>query len=297
LSENQPFRIILIPLALAGTDDELLRHGAYVVRMLRLSEVHFVHVRGSRAPGRAEQARMALVEIVSSYDFPVSAQQTYNVYSGAIEDRLLEYAREHKIDLILLGHQRTHSRHRALARRLAMHAPCSIWVVPEGCPVELSGILVPVDFSPSAADALQLAVSLARSNGLDRISALHVRFNEAAVSFDEYEDILEGQEHRAMDEFVSRIDLKGVAVDCVLEEAAHVATAIDRVAERQPVDLVVMSTRGRSPAAAVLLGSQTEQVLIESPRPVLVVKHSGSQLNILEALFDREFAKQGVRFS
>jgi outer membrane protein OmpA-like peptidoglycan-associated protein len=51
------------------------------------------------------------------------------------------------VDLILVGHGRGHSGKRALARRLAMKAPCSVWVVPEGAPARLNRILVPVDFS------------------------------------------------------------------------------------------------------------------------------------------------------
>ena len=121
-----------------------------------------------------------LVEIVSSYDFPVSAQQTYNVYSGAIEDRLLEYAREHKTDLILLGHQRTHRRHRALARRLAMHAPVPSGLCPKAALSNLAAFSCLSISRPASCFATRGFFK--RSNGLDRISALHVRFNEQLAS-------------------------------------------------------------------------------------------------------------------
>ena len=195
-----------------------------------------------------------------------------------------------------MGHQRARSRRRALGRRLAMHAPCSVWVVPEGSPSHLRRILVPVDFSGNSADAVLVASALARRAGLDRIAVLHVRFNEATVTFEDYVDIEAGEQRGAMDDFLAPIDLKGIETDMLFEEAAHVSTAVDRVAEREQLDLIVMNTRGRSSAAAVLLGSETEQVFIETERPVLVVKRRGARLTVLDALLDKEVAERDVRF-
>jgi nucleotide-binding universal stress UspA family protein len=289
--------MILVPVALAKTDSGLLRHASFVAGILGPVDLHFVHVRASRAPGTIDEAFTALEAAVSAQTFPESTRVAWKVLEGgALEDRLLEYASEHETDLILMGHQIAHSRRRALGRRLAMHAPCSVWIVPEGSPISLRRILVPVDFSPHSAEALRIAIALARAAGLNRISVLHVRFNEASVTFDDYEDIVQGEEHVAMDKFLARIDLSGIQVECLFEEAAHVSTAIDRVADRNRSDLVVMSTRGRSPSASVLLGSQTENVLIETERPLLVLKHQGAQLNALEALLDPRFGKQGLRF-
>jgi len=292
----KPFQSILIPVSLGPTDAELLQYASMVAKLMEPARCHLVHVRGPRTAGTTRQFQAAL-DLLADENWCKSIERPRcQVVEGALEDRLLEFARQQEIDLILMGHQRQHSRRRALGRRLAMHAPCSVWIAPEGSPARLDRILVAVDFAPNSADALRVAAGLARSSGANRVSALHVSFNDAAVTFDEYEAVLDGEERSAMKAFLAPLDLEGVDVDPIFEEAAQVATAIDRVADRQGVDLVVMNTRGRSASAAVLLGSQTENVLIETERPLLAVKHQGAHLNVLDALLDRRFRSKGVRF-
>ena len=73
------------------------------------------------------------------------------------------------------------------------------------------------------------------------------------------------------------------------EEGTDVSEVITRVAGASGADLVVMGTRGRSESAAVLLGSESEQMIMESRMPVLIVKQFGERIGVLRALFDRDF--------
>lgn len=50
------------------------------------------------------------------------------------------------------------------------------------------------------------------------------------------------------------------------------AEAIIKVTEARSIDLVVMGTRGRSPLAGLLLGSQSHKVVMYAPCPVLLVR-------------------------
>ena len=80
-------------------------------------------------------------------------------------------------------------------------------------------------------------------------------------------------------------------VGCVDAEAGHRRAL--RVAEEQSAGLIVMGTRGRSRSAAVLLGSETEHVIMESRIPVLAVKRSGTRVKMLQALRDRRLHERG----
>ena len=84
-----------------------------------------------------------------------------------------------------------------------------------------------------------------------------------------------------------------VKITPLFVEAPNVAHAIHRVATDQSVDLKVMATRGRSRSAAILLGSVTEGVIIEARTPLLVVKHFGARLGLLQLLLDRTFRQKG----
>ena len=174
-----------------------------------------------------------------------------------------------------------------------MKAPCSVWMAPQDSPPQVSAILAPVDFSEHAADTVRVACSLARLSGAARCLALHVYFNEAVVTYEGYDAVLRGQEEEAWQKFIAPIDCQGVAVTPLFEESSHVAHAIGRVAEREGAELIVMGTRGRSRSAAILLGSVTEEMIIDAKVPLLAIKHFGARIGVLQALLDRRFFLAG----
>jgi SulP family sulfate permease len=289
----QPFRRILVPLACTGSDRTLLDYASMIAGWDGGIAFYFAHALPSA--GLAEQRelldqmRAATPESLATS----GAAITYSVLVGERLDALLQFAAAERADLILLGHRRSRSGRRSLARRLAMTAPCSVWLVPEGSPARLECVLAPFDLSRRSADALGVATSIAAAAGLDECLALHVRFNSALVTFEEYQEIEMAEEQEAFHLFVAPVDLHGVDVVPVYEESANVAAAIDRIADRKNCDLIVMGTRGRSTAAAVLLGSETEQIIIGSRRPVLAVKHFGARLRLLQVLLQERFRSGG----
>jgi nucleotide-binding universal stress UspA family protein len=296
-------------IGLAGTeqDGELIRYSAMLAGLAGVREMHFVHVlphqpvHSSREVGPSYDSAVELIRgSVAEHlgDAPWQTAISYHVLSGDRVDRLLEFAAEHENDLVVVGHRKSQSGRRSLARRLAMKAPCSVWMVPEGSAATLKRVLVPVDFSEPAADAVSVATALANLSGERDCIGLHVYFNEAATTYDEYDEVIRGREKEAFSRFIAPINLHGVYVKPLFEEGANVAQVIGRVAEKHGVDLIVMGTRGRSRSAAILLGSETEHTIMESRIPVLAVKHFGARLNMLQALLDKRLRNRGgVRFS
>jgi nucleotide-binding universal stress UspA family protein len=214
----------------------------------------------------------------------VPSKVAFDVVQGAREDELLALATEHHCDVIVLGHRRKRSGQRSLAKRLAMVANCSVWLVPEGSADRLSKVLVPVDFSDHSTDALSFATIIAAEQGLERCMALHVFFDPSMVRYPEHTAEVVGEERESFDKFLDTTDLHGVGVDILLEESTRPVQAILRVAKRQDVDLIVMNTHGRSRAAAILLGSITSATMEETEIPLLAFKHFGSRMSLLQAL-------------
>lgn len=287
----QTFRRMTVALKRSAADVGTIRYAALASRLVGIAEVNFVHVRtadaGASATGAsAEMEAQLRASTASAFaGAPQHIAVRHAVLEGPLTDQLLAFVAQSKTDLTMVGHGTGHSGRRALARRLAMKAPCSVWMVPEGSPAKISRILVPIDFSPHSADTLQTALSLARACGAACLP-LHVYFNEAVVTYEEYDQVLRGQERDAYERFVAPIDTSGVELTPLFEEGANAAHTIERVAQREEADLVVMGTRGRSRSAAILLGSVTEQTLIETRLPLLAVKHFGSHLSVLQALLD-----------
>lgn len=296
------FHNIMVGLAGSEADAELIGYAAMLAGATGPRELHFVHVlptqppHSDRAAGPSHQEALEGMRQAVAGHFgaaPVSPAVSCHVLPGERTDRLLEFAAEHDIDLVLVGHRRGRSGRRSLARRLAMKAPCSVWMAPEGSAPTLRRILAPIDFSGAAADALGIAAALAARGGARECFALHVYFNEAVTTYDEYAEVLRGKEEQAFARFVAPLDLHGVEVRPLFREGPDVAHAVEQVATELGADLVVMGTRGRSRSAAVLLGSETEHTIMASRIPVLAVKHYGARLNLLQALFDKKFRHQG----
>jgi nucleotide-binding universal stress UspA family protein len=67
-------------------------------------------------------------------------------------------------------------------------------------------------------------------------------------------------------------DRLGVKAQTVAVHEAQPAEAIIATADKRQCDLIVMASHGRRGLGRLLLGSQTSEVLVGSPIPVLVVR-------------------------
>ncbi|MEF8853801.1 MAG: universal stress protein [Haloarculaceae archaeon] len=141
----------------------------------------------------------------------------------------------------------------------------------------VENILVPVDDSDPATDALDYAVE----NYPDaRITALHVvnpsewgtgLSIEGAAT---YTDMLEAHESRAeefLEEMSERAAERGVSVETEYV-VGEVARSIVEYVDEHDIDHVVIGSHGRSGATRVLLGSTAESVTRRSQVPVTVIR-------------------------
>lgn len=287
------FEHIVVGLAMAPVDRDLLRYARLVVDMGRgQSRCTFVHVLppadvAARSDGPTfslREARERLGAAVAEA-FGPSDEHALKVMSGHLVDALLSEAAEGAADLLMVGHRKDARGRRSLSRRLAIKAPCSVWMIPEGSAPRLSGVLAAVDLSLPSAQALSLATLLASRAGLAHVTALHVQ-SPSSLGF----DLVERESaERALERFLSPLDLHGLTVTPRIEEAGSVSGPVAALVDKNTLDLVVVGTRGRSPSAAVLLGSESEHVLVESKVPVLVTKEPGERIGVLRALLDRDF--------
>ena len=142
-------------------------------------------------------------------------------------------------------------------------------------------ILVPVDFSGYAEQALEYAIELARKLSA-RLTLLHVLHmmpmgvvDGTALPYS-YIQELEAEVQQRMEAYRQRVQdaaLEGT----VLVEAGSPFQGIVDTARDQHVDLIVMGTQGRTGLAHVFLGSVAEKVVRLAPCPVLVARETVAQ--------------------
>lgn len=286
----KPIDCITVGLSLASSDASLLKYAAMLAEKGIGNRFQFVHVRpdGGNPQGDGEAHRME--SLISEAFGSLSATVNYSQHflHGSRIDQLLAFTEKHPADLVLVGHRNSESSHRSTAVRLAMICPTSVWMIPNEAPAKIESIIAPIDFSPHSADSLSLATGLARTMESRKCVALNVYFNMSTIR---YEESLCAERERvrvAYEQFIAPLELHDVNVIPQFEEEANVSNAILRVACEQESDLIVMSTRGRSLAASVLLGSETWRILTESKIPMLAVKHRGAFMSLFQVLTDQE---------
>ena len=135
---------------------------------------------------------------------------------------------------------------------------------------KLKRILVPVDFSECSDKALQYAIPFAKQFDAE-LTLLHV-VQPYPVTPEMYTiDMLPGRYGKEDLEALANIVPDSVQCKTVLRSGTpHIE--IVGLAKELSIDLLILSTHGRTGLARAILGSTAEQVVRHAPCPVLVVR-------------------------
>jgi nucleotide-binding universal stress UspA family protein len=140
-------------------------------------------------------------------------------------------------------------------------------------------ILVPTDGSDITAKAVQAAAALARASGGELFTiSVKEPFPYSAISEmqpvppQEFYDAQERIAAQRVQVVLEAASAAGVACHGHTVEALHPWEAIIDHALAQQCDLIVMASHGRRGLAALMLGSETQRVLVHTTLPVLVVR-------------------------
>ena len=146
--------------------------------------------------------------------------------------------------------------------------------------IRMKKILVPTDFSDYSAHALQYGLSFCREFNAQLI-LLHViedpfyPSNGATFGFnvEEFFRRMEEESSKRMLELVPPDTEKEIPVERIAIRGTPFLEII-RLAKERDVDMIILSTHGRSGLAHVLMGSVTEKTVRKAPCPVLVVRQA-----------------------
>jgi nucleotide-binding universal stress UspA family protein len=144
-------------------------------------------------------------------------------------------------------------------------------------------ILVPVDGSASATRGLKEAIRLAKERNAS-LTLLHVvdetpvlqtaSVEGGAYFFDELLKGLVADGRKLLDKATAAAKAAGLRVKPVLMEdiGQPVADVIVAQAKKLRADLIVIGTHGRRGLSRVVMGSDAESVVRQSPVPVMLVR-------------------------
>lgn len=141
---------------------------------------------------------------------------------------------------------------------------------------KIKKVLVALDYDVTSKKVAEEGYSLAQSmNGetilLHVISELPVYYSESNYTH-EFKDDLLGDLNKTTQRFLDKAKkhLGDDAVQTVLKEG-EIADTILKTAKEMDVDIIVMGSHSRKWLENIILGSQSEDILTNSPIPVLIV--------------------------
>jgi len=133
----------------------------------------------------------------------------------------------------------------------------------------LKTILAPTDFSDLSANGVRYACQLARDMGAELII-----FNVAVLDESNAIDKRQMERHKKrLGEFIAEKVADagtGLKIRPVVVGGQPFGAIVD-CADNEHIDLIVMSSHGRSGLSRMLIGSVTDKILRGAPCPVLVV--------------------------
>lgn len=297
------YKRLLVALSMSERDGTTVLYAGMITRIAESEKIYFARVSESldlpedlcceypELEEPLDEAETHVMEEVvkEHFDGPPGIEISHEVPEGSEIVELLRLAKQKNIDLVIVGVDPDVKGHRTLAEKLARKAPCSVLMVPKGSKAEIRKILVPVDFSQHTQDTMDVAVAFATAAKLGAVECLHAYrvppgFHKTGKTYEEFANIMLGHAEKKFHDSVQNLDLKGLNVDpfYVLDEKPH--RAVLKAIKEHESDLLITGTRGRSIAAAILLGSVTEHLIQLVEIPTVAVKRKGAGMGFLDAL-------------
>jgi nucleotide-binding universal stress UspA family protein len=283
---------ILVPLDGSELSDRILtqvkrllvRHDAEVMLVSVLSPRELER---ESVPGREiEAARRHLGEIASALRGQ-GANVESDVAVGEPAERIHAFALEYRPSVIAMS---THGRtgvsrwiRGSVAERVLRVTPFPLLLAnPFGLAEReerrFRRILVPLDGSPASAEILPLVKDFASHYESEVL--LHVAVEIPAVEPLVYPLMISTEDaQKRLEAF--RAELPGIRVQTSASLGSPAGTIVD-TAEREKVDLVAMTTHGRTGASRWAFGSVAEQVIRHCPCPLLVKRTGGFERQATE---------------
>ena len=227
-----------------------------------------------------ESEKKEIVERLEEFTQDRNGKLKKIVRFGTAYREILDYAREEDFDLIILG-----AKGRSNFERLflgstsekvvrASHIPVlTVHPKPRGLPIKR--ILVPIDFSPLSFAALPLVAAIAKrfKAAIYLLHVVEIGHQEDASSQARHYEYFERLKGKLADQWELPQEFEKIETNKFIRH--HVGSAgygILEFAQDWDVDLIAMTTHGRSGLSKVLMGSVTEKVIRIAPYPVLSIR-------------------------
>jgi len=297
---------ILVAVDLTEMDETLIRYIAFLSNRINLDKVYFINVmKNMELPEKilekypnlaAPMDESTKKEIEYTIDQEagnqLKADYEIKITDGDITDKVLKWAKIKDVDMILLGRKSGLDGQGIVSSKIVRLAPCSVVFVPEVLPELLKRLLVPIDFSEASKLSVQYAIFIAKNVPEIKVTFLNVYhvptgYHVSGKSVEEFAEIMEQNAEESFKEFIAEFDtsLLNYEAKFILDDKHDPAKKIYQFALKNKATAIAVGSKGRTQAAAVLLGSISEKLIsLNSQIPTIVAKQPRHNMRFLEAL-------------
>lgn len=295
----QVMKRLMVCLDQTEMDEHILQYASMLTETLQCQRVYFIHViKGKETKGDPFKDSMATDKemekiIAGKVDMHFKAQTEKKVVikKGNSVKKIIRFAHLNRIEMIILGKKPLEESSKVHASRITNTSRCSVMLVPAKAQYKIDKMMIPVDFSRSSKMALGKALEIHENNQAE-VLLQHVYFvpsgyHSSGKSYDEFAAIMEKNARNEYRKFMkgNGFDMDSFDITYTLDDDAKPSDRIYKVGKEQGVDLIVLASRGRTPAAAFLLGSTAVGLIkYNDDIPYLIVKNKKENLGLFEAI-------------
>ena len=222
----------------------------------------------------------------------LKADYEIKVTDGNRAEKILKWAKIKEVDLIVMGRKSGLEGQGIISGKVVKLAPCTVVFVPEVLPDTLHKIVVPIDYSETSKLAFEYALFVAKKiHGLEltclNIYNVPTGYHVSGKTYDEFAEIMKENAEDSYTNFIAEFDTKGISISAsfVLDQHQNIAKKIYQFALKNKASAIAVGSKGRTQAAAVLIGSIAEKVIkLNAQIPTIVVKQRRHNMDFLEAL-------------
>jgi nucleotide-binding universal stress UspA family protein len=228
-----------------------------------------------------------LKSAVEKYLPSIKTKIEYVRLDGSPVVELLAFSHQKKADLIIMGRKKG-----VTGEKISRKANCSVLLVPQNPDTKINNIIIPVDFSHHSALALKVAEQFSRIQKNCRAYALNVFYVpsyplDLGSSHQHFSANIKKKNEEQMSKLIkNNYHRKNIQKVFCFNKAGDVPSEIAKLNKVKKGNLIVIGSRGKTAAAALVIGGNTEKLIRKVRRtPILIIKKRNENLGLTKLLF------------
>lgn len=294
---------LLIALDLTALDQTLISYASAFAKSINVETVYFFHVAKSlELPSKLAEKYPDLLapkdqQIKENIQANIDKHWSYDckykieIREGNAVEQIFRWTDIQHVDMIVVGRKLQLKGRGVIPGKIARLAHCSVLFVPENAVPQFKKVLVPVDFSKNSHLAMGMALEFQKSSAVQIVvqNSYHVPwgYSSTGKSYEEFAQIMREHAKEDAKAFIKKNKLTedDVEIALSLDKDEDPAERAYEEATQRKVDMVIMSSKGRSGLAKFLMGSVADKMIqIDANIPLLVAKNKHDNMGFFDAL-------------